>query len=226
MGSKNEISLRHPLLDCIGAEILAEYTQNGLCRLHLYEAGSDICSTEHNTQRLCILLKGDAIAYTSGCRKQVILRTFRAGAVFGVSDWYSENILPQSIIRAKSDCRLFELTAEAMRRLLDEVPAFRHAYISFLTGRITFLNQKIHYLTAGSAESKLSSYLLSLGEPDEVELDMPLSAISEMLDLGRASLYRAFDTLVKDGFIEKHGKKIRLCDREGMSRHYTEKDKI
>lgn len=112
---------------------------------------------------------------------------------------------------------------EAVRRLLEESRPFREHYISFLTGRIRFLNQKIGYLTAGSAEFKLSHYLLSLGEYQTVVLPISMSALAEMLDLGRASLYRAFDTLTEDGFISKQGKTIILNDREGMAKYYHQK---
>ena len=90
------------------------------------------------------------------------------------------------------------------RTPLGESPAFRENYIGFLGGRIRFLNRKIGYLTAGSAERRLALYLASLG-PGEVRLSIPFSALSELLDIGRASLYRALDRLEADGQIVRHG---------------------
>ena len=152
-----------------------------------------------------------------------MLRTFSPGAVFGISDWYNEEQPFFSRIEAHTQVRLLLIKPSAVRRLLDESPAFREQYIRFLTDRIRFLNQKIGYLTAGSAEYKLSHYLLSLGERETVTLPIAMSGLAEMLDLGRASLYRAFDTLAEDGFISKQGKTITLHDREGMAEYYHQK---
>jgi hypothetical protein len=40
------------------------------------------------------------------------------------------------------------------------------------------------------------------------------------LDIGRASLYRAFDTLIADGCIEKDGRTIRILDPEAITKNY------
>ena len=48
-----------------------------------------------------------------------------------------------------------------------------------------------------------------------------MGALALMLDIGRASLYRAVDTLVSDGFIVKDGKSFILSDREKMLKNYS-----
>ena len=88
-----------------------------------------------------------------------------------------------------------------------------------MSGRICYLNHKIRYLTAGSAERRLALYLASF-EKDIIELDASLSSLSELLDIGRASLYRAFDTLIADGYIEKNGRTIRLIAPDAMIKDY------
>ena len=40
-----------------------------------------------------------------------------------------------------------------------------------------------------------------------MELPMPLNMLSLALNVSRASLYRAFDSLTQDGVIEKRGQK-------------------
>ncbi len=213
----------HPLLNCIDRKLWRELSDDGLCHVDTYPAGCEIYSPKMPSIGLGILLDGTATAYTPHPIKKVMLRTFISGAVFGISDWYSEEQACFSRIEAKDNARVLLIEPEAMRRLLDECAPFRCQYISFLTGRIRFLNQKIGYLTAGSAEFKLSHYLLSLGECEQVTLPLPMSSLAEMLDLGRASLYRAFDTLTQDGFITKHGKTITLHDRAGLAIYYHQK---
>ena len=81
------------------------------------------------------------------------------------------------------------------------------------------LNRKIRYLTAGSAERRLALYLSSF-ESETVELDASISSLSELLDIGRASLYRAFDTLIADGYIQKDGRTIHILDPDAMIQDY------
>ena len=108
---------------------------------------------------------------------------------------------------------------KVIRKLLEEDRAFLYQYLGFLSGRIRYLNRKIGFLSAGSAERKLALYLASLGK-ETVRLDASISALSELLDVGRASLYRAFDKLTEDGFIRKEGRNFTLLDAEGMLNAY------
>ena len=43
-----------------------------------------------------------------------------------------------------------------------------------------------------------------------------------MLNIGRASLYRAFDKFIADGFISKNGKEITLLDRDALMTNYID----
>ena len=225
MAEKEDVNFpsRHPLLRDIDPVLWDGLTAAGLCAVRTFGAGEQIYSPESHSSGLGILLRGSAIAYTPHPIKKVMLRTFTSGAVFGISDWYGEEEACFSRIEASETAEVLMIEPEAVRHLLEESRAFREHYISFLTGRIRFLNQKIGYLTAGSAEFKLSHYLLSLGECQTVILPISMSSLAEMLDLGRASLYRAFDTLTSDGFISKQGKTITLHDREGMAQYYHQK---
>ena len=96
-------------------------------------------------------------------------------------------------------------------------------YVRFLTQRIEFLNQKIQYLTAGCAERRLSLYLISQIPEDEVATRLDISAVSlaDLLDLGRASLYRAMDRLSADGFLTRDGHIYTLHHREQLLTHYS-----
>ncbi|MBR7099516.1 MAG: Crp/Fnr family transcriptional regulator, partial [Clostridia bacterium] len=108
---------------------------------------------------------------------------------------------------------------QAVNHLLETNERFRENYIGFLSSRIRFLNRKIAYLTAGSAERRLALYLLSLGA-GEVELKESIAALSDLLNLGRASLYRAFDKLCEDGYLLKNGRRLTILNSEAMLNAY------
>ena len=88
-------------------------------------------------------------------------------------------------------------------------------YVRFLSDRIRFLNSKISTFTADSAKSKIMRYLISQAEiqsnPDgNVLLTMSCQKLAEFLNMGRASLYRAFEQLESDGLIRRNGKSVEI----------------
>ncbi len=188
------------------------------CRAFDFEDGEVILSQNETSHKAGIFLSGDAIATTADDSKNALLRFFEAGDFFGIANLFTnENYV--SSIKAKKKCRVFFFTEEAIRELLETDKTFLYNYLGFLSGRICYLNRKIRYLTAGSAERRLALYLSSF-QKETVELDASLSSLSELLDIGRASLYRAFDTLIADGYIEKDGRTIRLLAPDTMTKDY------
>ena len=147
------------------------------------------------------------------------IHRFRRGiaTLFGE---YEENI---SAIIAGRGCKVLFISYAAVSRLLESDREFMYEYISFLSGRIRFLNRKITYYTSGSAERRVALYLSSFPS-SEIEPDIPMNSLCELLDIGRASLYRAFDKLTDDGFIRRDGDKITLVDRQAMLDFYKIKN--
>jgi CRP-like cAMP-binding protein len=188
------------------------------CRTVDFEDGDIILSQEITSHKAGIFLSGEAVATTADDSKNALLRFFGAGDLFGIANLFTnENYV--SSIKAKKKCRVFFFTEEAIRELLETDKTFLYNYLGFLSGRICYLNRKIRYLTAGSAERRLALYLSSF-QKETVELDASLSSLSELLDIGRSSLYRAFDTLIADGYIEKNGRTIRLLAPDAMTKDY------
>ncbi len=193
------------------------FWQNG-CYAIDFDEGSLIISNECTVHRAGIFLSGEAVVTTADHSKNALLRFFEAGDFFGIANLFTNEKYVSSI-RAKKNCRVFFFTEEAIRELLETDKTFLYNYLGFLSGRICFLNHKIRYLTAGSAERRVALYLFSFGK-DTVELDASLSSLSDLLNIGRASLYRALDTLIADGYIQKKGRTIHLLDADAMIQNY------
>ena len=188
------------------------------CLVVDFEDGDVILAQNEAARKAGIFLSGRAVVTTADDSKNALLRFFEAGDFFGIANLFTNEDYVSSI-RAKKKCRVFFFTEEAIRELLETDKTFLYNYLGFLSGRICYLNCKIRYLTAGSAERRLALYLSSF-QKDTIELDASLSSLSELLDIGRASLYRAFDTLIADGYIEKTGRTIRLLAPDAMIRDY------
>jgi len=205
LASANKSTLAY-VLDACGTECL------NFCDEELLH------SPEKQGGQIGILLAGSATVTTPGESHNTLLRFLHEGDMFGIANLFSDTPYV-SVIRASGNGRICWIPEAAIRMLLEEDRAFLYQYLGFLSGRIRYLNRKIGFLSAGSAERKLALYLASLGK-ETVRLDASISALSELLDVGRASLYRAFDKLTEDGFIRKEGRNFTLLDAEGMLNAY------
>ncbi len=190
-----------------------------------FSAGDTVFPSDDTEQCLCVLWSGRARVYSKSSTPahSSLLRTMETGAIFGVHCIFNSDIPPQSSIIAQGPCRVALVPAEVWEKILiSHSPTMAH-YVSFLTQRIEFLNRKVQYLTAGSAERRLSLYLLSQIPEDDVPHRLDVSAVSlaDLLDLGRASLYRALDKLTADGFLIRDGHTYTLHNREAMLLYYS-----
>ncbi len=199
-------------------EELARVLRNHQCHVKVFTDGEVILSPETTQRTAGILLEGKAVVHTPDPSRKMLLRFLDRGEPFGIANLFSEDRFV-SIIHAHGDCRVFFLAEDAIGKLLESDRNFLFQYLGFLSGRIRYLNQKIGYLSAGSAERRLAIYLASFGEQN-FRLPISISALSELLDVGRASLYRAFDRLEADGFLIKAGRNFTLPDRETMLNMY------
>jgi CRP-like cAMP-binding protein len=188
------------------------------CRVIEYSDGDVLHEPSCMKKSAGLILAGKATVSTPDPSKKTLLRYLEAGSLYGIANLFSDAPYV-SVIRAHGDCRVFSIPESAVRRLLSEDSTFLYQYLAFLSDRIRFLNRKIGYLTAGSAERRLALYLNSLGT-STVKLDVSISALSELLDVGRASLYRAFDKLTEDGYLRKDGRSFTLLDPNGMLKAY------
>ena len=220
--TKNETEkiFHSPVFAGIDTALALKIFEKHNCRAVDFEEGDIILSQDEPSRMAGIFLSGGAIVTTADDSKNALLRFFKAGDFFGIGNLFTNEDYV-SFIRAKKKSRVFFFTEDAIRELLENDYTFLNNYLVFLTGRISYLNRKIRYLTAGSAERKLALYLSSF-ESETVELDASISSLSELLDIGRASLYRAADKLEADGFIKRDGKNLTLVSKEQMLIKYND----
>lgn len=189
-----------------------------------FAAGETVFPHPQTDGCLCVLLQGRAKVFANApdATEAALLRTMDVGAVFGVHCIFGENMAPQSRIVAQKPCRVLLIPSSLWEEILTAHPATMASYVRFLTQRIQFLNRKIRYLTAGCAERRLALYLLAEIPEDGVPTRLELSAVSlaDLLDLGRASLYRAMDRLTEDGFLVRNGHEYTLLCRDKLLSHY------
>ncbi len=210
--------LNCPLLCGVDEKNLRAVLETDRCEIGVFEAKETVMSNRINAGRIGFLLSGKATVISPHPEKPTFLRRLNEGDAFGVSNVFSSSPFVSCIV-AQSSCKALLVNEDALLDLFRSEPSFLGRYLAFLSDRIGYLNQKIGYLTAGSAERKLALYLLS-SKSNEVTLDMSISTLSELLDVGRSSLYRAFDKLAEDGYIKKDGRQITVIRSEALLQAY------
>lgn len=183
-----------------------------------YSAGEILLSNKEDPVGLAVLLDGSAQILSGDEKHPALLRTLNTGDSFGAASLFSGERNYRTCVRATEPCRVLYLPAALIQDICFHEPEAALNYISFLSGRISFLNRKITAYTAGSAQEKLVLYLLHLplGADGSWELDISYGKLSEQLGVGRASLYRAMDTLCEAGLIVREKKKVTPLQLENL----------
>lgn len=175
-----------------------------------------IYSDKTDRRALGILLSGKAEVRRIG-ESTVLLNRLEVGDIFGVASLFGESEpFPTEIVAIKSaECLFF--SESAVRKLLESSPKAAMNYIAFLSDKIRFLNQKVAGFSAKNTEARLAAFLLS-NEKDGVIVLKNLSKAATVLSVGRASLYRALDSLVEAGAIQKEGSQIVIKNKTYLER--------
>ena len=148
-------------------------------------------------------------------KEALVVSTLEEGDVFGAAAIFTDSEDYATTLTALSDCSLLLLPQEGVARLLRESPDFAENYVRYLSGRIQFLSGRLDAVSAGTAERQLAQYLLSSAD-GEGRVTMSATQLSARIGVGRATLYRAFETLERDGTIAREGKSIRILCREKL----------
>jgi CRP-like cAMP-binding protein len=169
-------------------------------------APSSVLQNSNTDKKIGIIIKGKAVITSS--EDGVIIKKLGNNDIYGVAILYdSTKYLTQ--VKAISECKVLILEKLFVDKCISYNSKIAMNYITFLANKIGFLNSKISSFTAKSIENKLMTYLLQLPNTDGfVHLTADYSTIAKSLGIGRASLYRAFDKLEKDGQIIKNDKNI------------------
>lgn len=189
------------------------------CFVQVFGSGECIYASGQGNIALGIILRGKAEVFSADPTKDVLLRTISTGDMVGVSKLFDNDATFNTRVYAKGGARVLFISEEALGQLLENDKTVMYNYIRFMADRIRFLNEKIMYYTAGSTERRLALYLTSFGRKT-IRLPISMTDLAGTLDVGRASLYRAFDKLSDDGYIIRSDKIIVIVNREELLRHY------
>ncbi len=204
------------IFGCAEPQNIQKYLCGENIKVKDFSAGEEIFSPSVSERYIGIVIFGSASVLPANGAQNAMLKILCHGDMFGISNIYSKDLPFPSIISARCACSVLFITAKAFKDLIENDKGALRAYLSLLNSKIGYLNQKICTLTAGSTEKRLALYLCENECGGEIFPTVSMSALADMLNVGRASLYRALDTLAAQGLITRDGKKIIIHDKNTL----------
>lgn len=168
---------------------------------------------------LIVIRSGRVRIRSTDGERHLVLRTAGPGDVLGAAALFLRGTSPFSQVEALTATEAVLLDFDTVHTLLRADARFMDAYLAYLADRVRFLNRKIRCFTAGSAERRLALWLAGEDEGTTLTPDS-LTALSDMLDIGRASLYRALDKLEAEGLIYRSGREITVVSQDAILQKY------
>ncbi|HPR40070.1 MAG TPA: Crp/Fnr family transcriptional regulator [Oscillospiraceae bacterium] len=182
-------------------------------------SGETIFGCSEFCRCLGVLLRGRATVYKvcPGGRK-VILSVLEQGKTFGMSTLFYEAAACPTEIVASGTCKMIFFSKELVERAFAESPEFARSYVTLLSRKIHFLNRRLATFVEADCRDKLLSYLSGIYTGGEsVRLPGSMSELAQTLGVGRASLYRAFDSLEEEDILRRDGRTILVRNAERLS---------
>lgn len=186
------------------------------CTAADYEKNDVVYDKTNFSRSLGIVLEGRLrVTKENADKRPIVMSTLQRGALFGAAALFNSEPEYATKVTAIERSRVLFLPQRLIKRMIEREPDIAENYIRYLSERILFLNRKIYFLTAGTAEQRLAGFLLdNLAVGEYSEMPMPMHRLADALNMSRASLYRAFDELTESGAVSKQGKLVCINNAE------------
>ena len=180
----------------------------------VFKKGETIYSDTVFNNALGFIVKGTAFAVSNNQNK-VVLKIFEKGMCFGAAALFGGKDTYVSTITAKTDCEILFLSEDTLKVIFEKHPQTAINYITFLSDKVRFLNNKLCVISCTAAEDTLYTYFSSVADSDGyAQIPKNMTRFAKMLGLSRATLYRALDILLENGSILKENNTIKVIKNE------------
>ncbi len=180
-----------------------------------FERGELIYRADSYEKMLGFVREGECEVVSQNSR--VPLNKLSVYSSFGIIALYSSERFPTNVYAKKPSTVCFIKKSE-LDGMMRQCPDISENVIAFLADRISFLNKKISTFSRDNVENKLAVFLYEKSKQLGCSFDLNLKHTAEEISAGRASLYRALDSLEGEKVIERNRKNITIIDREGLER--------
>ncbi|MBQ8848810.1 MAG: Crp/Fnr family transcriptional regulator [Clostridia bacterium] len=205
----------HPVFRGLTHEYTRKYLNECSITVKQFPADTLAYSSKNKQLQAAIIIEGSACVYVGTGDEKALMRTLHNGDIFGVANLYDYSEPFPSYIVTATEATILFIDGNAFKEFIENNNQATKNYIGFLSKKIVFLNRKLATLTAGSAEKKLAAYISEHNVNGVFEAGS-LSELANILQMGRASLYRAIDILTDRQLVEKKGKVFVVLDKENL----------
>lgn len=214
--TETELVLKTELFRGSPPSVLTRILAVSDCTAADYEKNDVVYDKTNFSRSLGIVLEGRLrVTKENADMRPIVMSTLQRGALFGAAALFNSEPEYATKITAIERSRVLFLPQRLIKRMIEREPDIAENYIRYLSERILFLNRKIYFLTAGTAEQRLAGFLLdNLAVGEYSEMPMPMHRLADALNMSRASLYRAFDELTESGAVSKQGKLVCINNAE------------
>lgn len=215
-GTETELVLKTELFRGSPPGVLTRILAVSDCTAAEYEKNDVVYDKTNFSRSLGIVLEGRLrVTKENADKRSIVMSTLQRGAMFGAAALFNSEPEYATKITAIEHSRVLFLPQRLIKRMIEREPEIAENYIRYLSERILFLNRKIYFLTAGTAEQRLAGFLLdNLAVGEFSEMPMTMHRLADALNMSRASLYRAFDELTASGAVSKQGKLVCINNAE------------
>lgn len=188
---------------------------SSLSESECFEKGAVIYSTRTFRRAMGVILSGEVRVYRSNeAGGRLLMNRLEPGDTFGVAALFGGGDSYVTDIVAARRSQIQFIRQEQITAMMRKEALVAENYICFLSDRIRFLNDRISGLSGGPAHDRLLLFLRSHADPNgAVLLPGGMTALSQLLDIGRSSLYRSLDSLEQAGLLRREGKTIYLLSK-------------
>lgn len=184
------------------------------CAPQKFKKGEIIYSNTVFNNAIGFIVKGKAYAVSNN-QNETYLKTFNANMCFGAAAVFGGDDCYISTITAKTECEILFLTEPQLRQIFEKYPQTAVNYITFLSDKVRFLNNKLSVVSCMSAEDAVLTQLQSTQNSEGyAEIPKNMTLFAKMLGLSRATLYRVLDTLEQNGSILRENNKVKVIKNE------------
>lgn len=167
-----------------------------------------------------VILSGLALIVSGKSKDRKLIRFAGEYDTVGLASLFSDAVFNSSVeASGKDELVAYVLTTDEIKAVMDGEggSVMRDNLLSYLCDKAAFLAGRLDCITAGSAEQRLASYLLSVSRSDGYfKPDVTMGNLANILNSGRASLYRALESLNEKHLIEYNKNGFRILDRNGL----------
>ena len=178
-----------------------------------------IFTPDSYSKRIGFILSGECrVEKPFGNGAGMPLNTHKVGASFGILSLFNPEAEFPTSVRATKPSRILFIDGDDMISLIRSNPVIAMNFISFLAGKVSFLNKKVSAFSEKTTLGKVAAYLINEAKKSGGAIAVPKTRMAREIGIGRASLYRDLDSLEQQGIITQQPKKIIIMCSEELER--------